>query len=293
MQANTEIFKAHHSGKNKYYNLTFILIIAIPIGIILYLTLEGPIVFSALMSTILLGVLFLLTYFALSTGNSKYELSTTILTVNFGLIKKRFDYHRITKAEIVNLRTLLRLFGASLPGFHWGLFKTSIGNTHVYATKIEGKFIVLAIDDGERIVLSPEEPERFLETIKHRKPFSEGQTGNEITEETRSSKKTAYMQVLAVSAMYIAFLGYFLWVYFQLPQIVPLHFGFNGVANRFGDKSELLWLAGISAILPIINAILTLKFGKYERGLVILLGTIFIISVAIFVYVINTIALSA
>jgi len=98
---------------------------------------------------------------------------------------------------------------------------------------------------------------------------------------------------LAVSAMYIAFLGYFLWVYFQLPQIVPLHFGFNGVANRFGDKSELLWLAGISAMLPIINAILTLKFGKYERGLVILLGTIFIISVAIFVYVINTIALSA
>ena len=74
---------------------------------------------------------------------------------------------------------------------------------------------------------------------------------------------------------------------------MPLHFGFNGVANRFGDKSELLWLAGISAILPIINAILTLKFGKYERGLVILLGTIFIISVAIFVYVINTIALSA
>jgi len=38
MQANIEIFKTHHSGKNKYYNLTFILIFAIPISIILYLT---------------------------------------------------------------------------------------------------------------------------------------------------------------------------------------------------------------------------------------------------------------
>jgi uncharacterized membrane protein len=293
MQSNTEIFSAHHSGKNKYYNSIFILIIAIPIGIILYLTLEGPIVFSAVMFTILLGVLFLLTYFALSTGNSKYELSTTSLAVNFGLIKKRFDYRLIAKVEIVNLRLLIRLFGASLPGFHWGLFKTSIGNAHVYATKIEGSFILLTLNDGERIVLSPEEPERFLETIKQRKPFSDDQTGKETTEETRSAKKIAYIQVLAVSAMYIVFLGYFFWVYFQLPQIVPLHFGFDGVANRFGDKLELLWLAGIAAMLPIINAILTLKFGKYERGLVILLGTIFIISIALFAYVINTIALSA
>jgi len=179
MQANKKIFKAHHSGKNKYYNLIFILIIAIPISIILYLTLEGPIVFSALMSTILLGVLFLLAYFAVSTGSSKYELSTTSLSVNFGLLKKRFDYDRIIKVEIVNLRLLLRLFGASLPGLHWGLYKTSIGNAHVYATKIEGSFILLTIDDGERIVLSPEEPERFLETIKERKPFSDGQTGKE------------------------------------------------------------------------------------------------------------------
>lgn len=293
MQSNTEIFCVHHSGKNKYYNFIFILIIAIPIGIILYLTLEGPIVFSALMFTILLGVLFLLTYFALSTGNSKYELSTTSLAVNFGLIKKLFDYHLIAKAEIVNLRLLLRLFGASLPGFHWGLFKTSIGNAHVYATKIEGNFILLTLNDGARIVLSPEEPERFLETIKQRKPFSDDQTDKETAEATRSAKKIAYTQVLAVTAMHIVFLGYFFWVYSQLPQIVPLHFGFDGVANRFGDKLELLWLAGIASMLPIINAVLTLKFGKYERGLVILLGIIFIISVALFVYVINTIALLA
>ena len=82
--------------------------------------------------------------------------------------------------------------------------------------------------------------------------------------------------------MYVAYLGYFIWTYLSLPQIVPLHFDFNGVPNRFGDKSELLWIAGIAGIFPVINAVLSLKFGKHERGFVILLGAIFIAAMATF-----------
>jgi Bacterial PH domain/Domain of unknown function (DUF1648) len=290
MSHNAEIFKAHHSEKTKYYGLIFIIIIAIPISIILFVTLQGPIIFSALMFTVLIGVLFLLAYLSLSTGNARYELSNKNLSVIFGLIKKRINYTRIVEVEIVNLKLVLRLFGASLPGFHWGFYKTSIGNAHVYATRIEGKFILITLDDGEKIAISPEESERFLEAIEEKKYLFKNQTGKETTQQTQSMKKAAYIQVLAVSIAYIAFLGYFFWVYTQLPQIVPLHFGFNGVANRFGDKSELLWVAGIAAMLPIINAILTLKFGKYERGLVLLLGTIFIVSVAVFIYATYAIA---
>jgi len=83
-------------------------------------------------------------------------------------------------------------------------------------------------------------------------------------------------------------LGYFFGVYFSLPQIVPVHFGFDGVADLFADKSELLWLAGSAAVFPAINAVLTLKFGKYERGMVVLLGVIFVAVIAVFVYSINT-----
>jgi len=63
---------------------------------------------------------------------------------------------------------------------------------------------------------------------------------------------------------------------------VPLHFGFDGVPNRFGDKSELLWVAGIAGVFPVINAVLSLKFGKNERGFVILLGVIFVAVIASF-----------
>jgi hypothetical protein len=78
-------------------------------------------------------------------------------------------------------------------------------------------------------------------------------------------------------------LGYFFWVYVSLPQVVPVHFGFDGVANRWADKSELLWLTGVAAIFPIINAVLSLKYGKYERGMLLLLGVIFTVILAVFI----------
>jgi hypothetical protein len=189
MRTNIEIFKARHSEKNKYNSIIFILIIAIPIGIILYLTLEGPIILSALMFAILIGILLLLAYFSFSAGSSRYELSSKNLEVRFGLIRKSVAYERIARVEIENLNLLIRLFGASLPGLHWGLFKTSVGNAHVYATKIKGSFILLTLDDGKKIVLSPEDPTSFLETLEERKPHFDGQIPEESEKETRSAKK--------------------------------------------------------------------------------------------------------
>jgi hypothetical protein len=222
-----------------------------------------------------------------------YELSASEFRVNFGLLKKSISYSRVVNAEIVDLKLSLRLFGASLPGVNWGLFRTSIGNAHVYATKIEGDFIVITLNDGEKIALSPEEPTLFLESMKEKTKLSPTQNIKETEHQNRSFKRLMYAQVLAVSIATIAFLGYFAWVYASLPEIVPVHFGFNGVANRWANKSELLWLAGAAALFPVINAVLALKFGKYERGIVLFLGAVFIAVTVLFFYTINTIALSA
>ena len=83
-----------------------------------------------------------------------------------------------------------------------------------------------------------------------------------------------------------------MWVYASLPEIVPVHFGFDGVANRWTHKSEVLWLLGTATLFPAINAALSLKFGKYERGIVLLLGAVFIAVIALFIFVFNTIAVS-
>ena len=171
---DTQIYKSHHGDKTKWCGLILIIILAIPIGAILFLTLEGPQFFSAFMFTLLLSMLLLLAYFTFSSGNLKYEVTSKESQVSFGLLKKRISYSRIVNLEKVNLSLSLRLFGASLPGFHWGLFRTSIGNAHVYATKISGEFAVITLDNGEKIALSPEEPDRFLEALKGKNlPYSQ------------------------------------------------------------------------------------------------------------------------
>lgn len=239
-------------------------------------------IFSAIMSAVLIGLLVLLVYLAVAGGVARYEVSSKVLRVNFGLIKKTIPYTRIVKAEVVDMNVTLRLFGASLPGVHLGLFRTSLGNVHAYATKISGPFLVLTLADGQKYALSPEQPQGLLDAIDQKCSFFGTQNPSEIARNEKSLSRLVYVQVLAVSAVYIVYLGYFVWTYLSLPQVVPLHFGFDGVPNRFGDKSELLWVAGIGGIFPVINAVLSLKFGKHERGFVIALGVIFTAVIAMF-----------
>jgi hypothetical protein len=291
--SNTAGFKAHHSEKTKYYGLLFIAILAVPIGVLLYFMVQGSIIFAAAMSAILLGVIFILAYFTLKSGSLKYEASPRELCVTFGLLKKRVPYNQIVNVQKAELSLSLRLFGASLPGFHWGLFTTSIGRAHVYATKISGEFVVATLADGEKIVLSPEEPDQLVAALQENNVMFSSQTPQEIAVQKQAQKKLVYIQVALVTLAYAVYMGYFFWVYASLPQTVPVHFGFDGVANRWADKSELLWLVGIAAIFPAINAVLTLKFGKYERGMVVLLGAIFVVVIVVFVYSLNMIVAAA
>jgi hypothetical protein len=229
-------------------------------------------------------------YFTLAGGSLKYELTAEDFRIRFGLFNKKIAYSRISSVENVSLSLNLRLFGASLPGFHWGLYRTNIGNAHVYGTRISGEYIVLTLQNGQRIAISPEETDRLLEALCDRTRGYEKSSSSVIKHEERSARKYLYAQIISVSLVYAVFIGYFFWVYASLPQVVPVHFGFDGVANRWADKSELLWLVGIACALPIVNAVLSVKFGRYERGLLILLGAIFAVSAALFFYALNTIA---
>lgn len=287
------VYDSHHSKTTKYYGLLFLLIFAIPIGILLFLMLEGPLFFVVIMFSTLLGVYLAIAYFTFTSGSLKYELSAKELRIRFGLINKKIAYSRIIGVEKVQLSLSLRLFGASLPGFHWGLYRTNIGNAHVYGTRISGDYIIITLQNGEKIALSPKEPDHFLNAVNESKNGFGKTDLDLIKREDQSVKKYLYGQILSVALVYAVFLGFFFWVYVSLPQIVPVHFGFDGVANRWADKSELLWLAGVACVLPVINALLSVKFGKHERGMLFLLGVIFIISVTLFFYALNTIVANA
>ena len=274
------------------WGLIFIAIIDIPLFFLLFLSSQESTVFF-----IFTGIIFLLVdglILSLSFFGSKmtYKLGENEFTVDLGLSKRVIHYASISKVMLSHTALQLRLFGASWPGLHWGLYTTKdVGKVWAYSTKMKGDFVLINLLNGKKIVISPEDPEKFVNEINSWKNKF-GTANQSEVESFEISKKAVYFQVFAVAAVFIVFMGYLLWIYPSLPEIIPVHFDINWNINRWAHKSELFILAGVAAIFPILNAVLTIKFGRYGKELTIFLGVIFISVITLFfgiVYFIQTI----
>ncbi|MCL2643163.1 MAG: PH domain-containing protein [Candidatus Bathyarchaeota archaeon] len=292
--SSTHIYEAHYSSATKYYNLLLGLLIITPLAIGCFISLKGPLVFTAIMFLTCIPITIGLVYLTIISIKLRYELSPKELKVKFGVFNKKIPYTQITNIENVQLSLMLKLFGAGMPGLYWGLFGTSIGKVQAYCTKLKGDYIALTLTDGQIIVISPKDPQQFLNALNQQKPHLNTTTLKTNKIQTQISKKLIYTQILIVTATYGIFLSYFYLTYITLPQIVPMHFDFNGNITRWADKTELLWIAILPIMFPIINAAMAIKMGKYTtRNILIMLSIIFIATIAIFVPIIHAIATTA
>lgn len=272
--------KPTQNKNTKFWSLILLAIIDVPLILLLIFGIEAPPFFLAALIIIIILIDVLVIFFGFSGKRMSYKLKEKELIVSFGFSKRKIPYSTIQNTQIAQTELLLRLFGGSWPGIHWGYFKSKeIGNIWVYSTKIKGDFALIELIDGKKIVLSPENPEEFLHELNMRK----NQFPTLKPEQIKPvSNRIVYLQVLSVTIAYLAFLGYLLWIYPTLPETIPVHFDFSMNPTRWGHKSELFIIASIAAIFPILNAILALKFGKYEKGLTIFLGIVFIATIALF-----------
>jgi hypothetical protein len=218
----------------------------------------------------------------------KYVLGEDELKVNFSLSPLRISYNKIRYAGKVETSLRFRLFGGSLPGSHWGIFTTSsLGNAQVYATRYKGEFVLLELVNGTRILISPLEPGAFLEALREKTTFAAPMPTTWI--EPHLDRKLTYAQVAMVAIAWLALVYYVASIYPGLPEIIPVHFGLNGVPNRYGSKVELLILVAVSAIFPTLNTIFAVKYGKYNKGLTMFLSVVFLLAVGLFALVVNQI----
>lgn len=277
-----KIFRPSQNRNTLIWGLVLVAIIDIPLMLFFFLGSQGPTVFL-----IILGVIFLLVdglILSLTFAGKKmsYKLGENDFTVNFGLSKRMIPYASISKVQLSHTTLLLRLFGASWPGLHWGLYKAKdVGNVWVYSTKMKGDFVLINLVDGKKIAISPEDPKMFSDEINAWKSKFGTASLSEV-EKFETSRKVVHAQVLVVAAAFVVFLAYLLRIYPSLPEIIPVHFDINWNPNRWGHKSELFIIAGIAAIFPIINTVLALKFGRYGKELMIFLGVVFIFIIALF-----------
>ena len=277
-----KIFKPSQTGNAMVWSLVLLVIIDVPLILFLLLGFQGPTFFFIMMGTIFILIDGLVLSLGFLGKRMSYRLDEDNFTVNFGLSKRKIPYSSIRDVQLSHTTLLLRLFGASWPGLHWGLYKAKdIGRVWAYSTKMKGDFVVINLVDNNKIVISPEDSEAFLNEIGTWKSRF-GTSDPDEVEGFKTSARVIYVQVVAVAAAFLAFLGYVLWIYPSLPEVIPVHFDFNWTPNRWGHKSELFIIAGVAAIFPAINTILALKFGRYGKELTIFLGAVFIFVIALF-----------
>ena len=278
-------FPADSSGKNLKWAVLLALLIDTPFLLTLLLSGGGLGPFSIPIMVLPLGISCLIIYASYASGKMEYILGEDDLIIRFPLSPLKINYAKITGAGKVDTSLRFRLFGGSLPGSHWGVFATSsIGHAQVYSTRYKGEFVLLEVRDGEKILISPREPDAFLEALKRKTKFATPTLTTIV--EPRLDRRLAYAQIAVVTVAWLVLVYYVASVYPGLPEVIPVHFGLDGVPNRYGSKVELIVLVAVSALFPSINTVFALKYGKYNRGLTLFLAVVFLLAVGLFALVV-------
>jgi len=275
-----KVFRPIQTKSTIVWGLILLLVIDVPFFFLLFFSFQGFSIIFVILAVVLLLVDFLVLSLSFLGKRMKFIIQDNTFSVNFGFSKREIPYSTIKDVKLTKATLLFRLFGASWPGLHYGLYTAKdIGKVWVYSTKMSGEFVLIELVDGNKIMMSPENSEQLYTELNNQRNLFE----KSITVEAfDSSKRLVYFQVVSVVAAFFVFLGYLLWIYPMLPEIIPVHFDLNMTPNRWGHKSELFIIAGIAAIFPIINSILVLKFGKYGKTLTVFLGIIFVLLMALF-----------
>jgi hypothetical protein len=282
----SESFSAGGSRKNVWWAIAVALLIDAPFVSILYFLGGKPEPLMLIAAFLPLAISVLIIYSSYAGGKMEYLLGDDELRIGFPLSPLRVSYGKIKGAGKVDTSLGFRLFGGSLPGVHWGMFTTSnLGNVQAYATRYKGTFVLLELSDGSKVLIAPLEPDVFLEALRKKTTFAAPTLPE--TGEPRLDRRFAAVQISIVTIAWLALIAYVAYIYPGLPEVIPVHFGFNGVPNRYGSKVELLILAAFSTIFPALNAVFALKFSKYNKGLNAFLGVVFLLALCLFAFAVN------
>lgn len=95
-----------------------------------------------------------------------------------------------------------------------------------------------------------------------------------------------YVQIGIVIFAYLLLWAHTAYIYPQLPEIIPTHFGVNG-PDAWGHKSSILEIPLIAALFPVLHGSFSLYAIRkgYRSGIYVLLTVVFIKALLIFMIV--------
>lgn len=247
------VFKTAKSNGGKFLIGTTIgmAILLIIISVFTYPSINS-IHISILLLGIFVAIIAIFVYLIYAYYEMEYLLSNEFLLIKWGL--------KTTKIPINNVKRIIRpetndyegirIGGVGLPGYLMGKFKYLIeGNfetVSLYVTKLDHLLFVETNHGNKKFYgISPSEEEEFLNAFKN---LNEKMALQITTDKIpfKSSKSSTrdikFALSLFIVSIVLSLIGliYFLVVYFQLPQIIPLHFGYNFTPDRYGNKIGLI-----------------------------------------------------
>lgn len=147
--------------------------------------------------------------------------------------------------------------------------------------------MLFELADGTRVLISPQEPDAFLQSLQHKTAFNTPMIGEDV--ESRLDRRLVYTQIAVLWIAWLTLVTYVAQIYSGVPEIIPVHFGLNGVPNRYGNKFELILLVAVSTLFPALNTVFSVKFGRYNKGLTVFLSVIFMLALGLFALIVNQI----
>lgn len=281
-----QFFPVKSSENSLKWAVFLALLIDVPFLLIILYS-PGSIRLTSLFIILLpLSISGLIIYAAYNSRKMNYILGDDEIKISFPLSPLKVSYDTIRNVSKVETGLRLRLFGGGLPGSYWGLFTAKdLGKVQAYTTMHSGEFVLLELDDDAKILVSPLDPDAFLEALREKTRYAIP-TYTPL-EEDQQDRKRVYSQIVAVFSAWLLLLYYVASVYPNLPDIIPVHFGLDGAPNRYGSKIELYYIVAVGAIFPALNTVFVYKSGKYNKNLSIFLSVVFLLAIGLMFMVVN------
>jgi len=259
-----QIFKPAKSNGGKYIIFTTIAIIILFLTILIsiYSSIQSVSVFL-LMLSFFIAIIAIFSLLIYAYYELEYIITNEFLLIKWGLKTTRIpidSIKRIIKSETKDYEGI-RLGGVGIPGYLFGKFKFLIeGNfetVYLYATKLDNLLFIETNGKKKKFYgLTPAKEDEFIsnlnrigrniepQVIKKPEPFK-------VTKSSSKDIKYALSLFIVSIILSITGLAYFLFIYFQLPQTIPLHFNINFVPDSYGNKNDLLGIISLFIIFGI------------------------------------------
>jgi hypothetical protein len=258
------LFKPAKSNGGKYLIFTTIAIIILFISILIftYPTLQRVSVFF-IMLTIIIVIISIFTILIYAFYELEYLITNEFLLIKWGLKTTRIPIDKVKRVIKPETKYYegIRLGGVGIPGYLFGRFKYLIEGkfetVHLYATKLDNLLFIET--DGKKKKFYGITPVKEADFIKVFNDVNKNVESRIIKKEEpfkatkSSSKDIKFALSLFILSILLSISGliYFLIIYFQLPQTVPLHFNINFSPDRYGNKIDLLGILSLFIIFGI------------------------------------------